>query len=92
VAIWRRDPLAAWRAAVLPVMLGMGAPVPLLSFIRLAGVLVRRPPIQPVAAHGRRRSAIVALVFVGQPISAAITGIYSSAIGLHHFPALERTP
>jgi NCS1 family nucleobase:cation symporter-1 len=83
------------RTAVLPVMLGMGAPVPLLSFIGLAGVLVLKSsdPAEWLRTVGGTAYAIVALVFVGAAnFGTAITGIYSSAIGLRNFAALERTP
>jgi nucleobase:cation symporter-1, NCS1 family len=83
------------RAAVLPVMLGMGAPVPLLSLIGLAGVLVLKSsdPAEWLRTVGGTAYAIVALLFVGAAnFGTAITGIYSSAIGLRNFAALERTP
>jgi NCS1 family nucleobase:cation symporter-1 len=83
------------RTAVLPVMLGMGAPVPLLSFIGLAGVLVLKSsdPAEWLRTVGGTTYAIVALVFVGAAnFGTAITGIYSSAIGLRNFAVLERTP
>ena len=83
------------RTAVLPVMLGMGAPVPLLSFIGLAGVLVLKTsdPAEWLRTVGGTTYAIVALLFVAAAnFGTAITGIYSSAIGLRNFPTLERTP
>ena len=83
------------RSVVLPVMLGMGAPVPLLSLIGLAGVLVLKTsdPAEWLRTVGGTTYAIVALAFVGSAnFGTAITGIYSSAIGLRNFAALERTP
>src|SRR5882757_7206551 len=83
------------RTAAVPVMLGMGAPVPLLSLIGLAGVLVLKAsdPAQWLRTVGGTRYAIVALLFVGAAnFGTAIAGIYSSAIGLRNFAALERTP
>jgi len=83
------------RTAVLPVMLGMGAPVPLLSFIGLAGVLVLKSsdPAEWLRTVGGTAYAIVALVFVGAAnFGTAIAGIYSSAIGLRNFATLERMP
>jgi len=83
------------RTAVLPVMLGMGAPVPMLSLIGLAGVLVLKTsdPAEWLRTVGGTTYAIVALVFVGSAnFGTAITGIYSSAIGLRNFTAFERTP
>jgi nucleobase:cation symporter-1, NCS1 family len=83
------------RTAVLPVMLGMGAPVPLLSLIGLAGVLVLKSsdPAEWLRTVGGTAYAIVALVFVGAAnFGTAIAGIYSSAIGLRNFAAVERMP
>jgi nucleobase:cation symporter-1, NCS1 family len=83
------------RRAVLPVMLGMGAPVPLLSLIGLAGVLVLKSsdPAEWLRTVGGTRYAIVALVFVGAAnFGTATAGIYSSAIGLRNFATMERMP
>jgi nucleobase:cation symporter-1, NCS1 family len=83
------------RTAVLPVMLGMGAPVPLLSLIGLAGVLVLKSsdPAQWLRGVGGATYAIIALTFVGTAnFGTAIAGIYSSAVGLRNFAAFERTP
>jgi nucleobase:cation symporter-1, NCS1 family len=83
------------RRAVLPVMLGMGAPVPLLSLIGLAGVLVLKSsdPAQWLRSVGGTLYAIVALVFVGAAnFGTATAGIYSSAIGLRNFASMERMP
>src|SRR5882762_2752252 len=75
------------RTAVLPVMLGMGAPVPLLSLIGLAGVLVLKTsdPAQWLRTVGGTPYAIVALLFVG-------AANFGTAIALRNFAALERTP
>jgi nucleobase:cation symporter-1, NCS1 family len=83
------------RTAVLPVMLGMGAPVPLLSLIGLAGVLVLKSsdPAQWLRTVGGTAYAILALVFVGAAnFGTATAGIYSSAIGLRNFALMERMP
>jgi nucleobase:cation symporter-1, NCS1 family len=83
------------RRAVLPVMLGMGAPVPLLSLIGLAGVLVLKSsdPAEWLRTVGGTRYAILALVFVGAAnFGTATAGIYSSAIGLRNFASMERMP
>jgi NCS1 family nucleobase:cation symporter-1 len=83
------------RRAVLPVMLGMGAPVPLLSLIGLAGVLVLKSsdPAEWLRTVGGSAYAILALVFVGAAnFGTATAGIYSSAIGLRNFAAMERMP
>lgn len=81
------------RAMVLPVMLGMGAPVPLLSLIGLAGVLVLKSsdPSLWLRTVGGPTYAIVSLAFVtAANFGTAIAGIYASTIGLRNFAALER--
>lgn len=81
------------RAVVLPVLLGMGAPVPLLSFIGLAGVLVLKSsdPSEWLRQVGGPVYAIVALAFVtAANFGTAIAGIFASAVGLRNFASLER--
>jgi nucleobase:cation symporter-1, NCS1 family len=81
------------RVAVVPVMLGMGAATALLSLIGIAGILVLKSsdPSQWLRSVGGPIYAIVALVFVSAAnFGTAITGIYSSAIGLRNFASLER--
>jgi NCS1 family nucleobase:cation symporter-1 len=81
------------RSVVLPVMLGMGAPVPLLSLIGLAGVLVLKSsdPSEWLRTVGGPGYAVVSLAFVtAANFGTAITGIYAAAIGLRNFAALER--
>ena len=81
------------RSVVLPVMLGMGAPVPLLSLIGLAGVLVLKSsdPSEWLRTVGGPGYAIVSLAFVtAANFGTAIAGIYASTIGLRNFASLER--
>ncbi|MBC8050333.1 MAG: cytosine permease [Chitinophagales bacterium] len=81
------------RSAALPVMLGMGAPVPLLSLIGLAGVLVLQSsdPAQWLRTVGGPTYGVIALLFVGAAnLGTTMAGIYASAIGLRHIPGLER--
>jgi NCS1 family nucleobase:cation symporter-1 len=83
------------RTAVVPVMLGMGAPVPLLSFIGIAGILVLKTsdPAQWLRTVGGPAYAFAALLFVGAAnCGTAVSGIYSSAIGLRNFAAAEKLP
>lgn len=80
------------RKIVLPVMLGMGAPVPLLSFIGLAGVLVLKSsdPAAWLRTVGGPTYGIVALCFVtAANFGTAIAGIYASALGLKNFRMLQ---
>jgi len=81
------------RSVAVPVMLGMGAPVPLLSLIGIAGVLVLKvsDPSEWLRTVGGPLYAVVALGFVAAAnLGTAIAGIYSSAVGLRNFAVLER--
>ncbi|HTV94614.1 MAG TPA: cytosine permease [Steroidobacteraceae bacterium] len=81
------------RTAVLPVMLGMCAPVPLLSLIGLAGVLVLKSsdPAEWLRTVGGPAYAIVSLAFVtAANFGTTTAGIYASAIGLRNFRALQQ--
>ena len=81
------------RSAALPIMLGMGAPVPLLSMIGIAGILVLKvsDPAEWLRTVGGLWYGIVALVFVAAAnLGTAIAGIYASAIGLRQMPGVER--
>jgi len=83
------------RTVAVPVMLGMGAPVPLLSLIGIAGILVLKSsdPSEWLRTVGGPLYAIIALAFVAAAnLGTAIAGIYASAIGLRNFSALERLP
>jgi len=81
------------RTVALPIMLGMGAPVPLLSMIGIAGILVLKvsDPAEWLRTVGGLGYGIVALVFVAAAnLGTAIVGIYASAIGLRQIPGCER--
>jgi NCS1 family nucleobase:cation symporter-1 len=81
------------RTAVVPVMLGMGAATALLSLIGIAGILVLKSsdPSEWLRTVGGPIYAVLALVFVSAAnFGTAITGIYSSAIGLRNFAAMQR--
>jgi nucleobase:cation symporter-1, NCS1 family len=81
------------RSAALPIMLGMGAPVPLLSMIGIAGILVLKvsDPAEWLRTVGGFGYGIVALVFVAAAnLGTAIAGIYASAIGLRQLPGVDR--
>jgi NCS1 family nucleobase:cation symporter-1 len=76
------------RKAVLPIMLGMGAPVPLLSLIGIAGILVLQvsDPSSWLRSIGGPVYGVVALLFVAAAnLGTATAGVYASAIGLRHF-------
>lgn len=79
----------------VPVMLGMGAPVPLLSMIGIAGELVLKSsdPATWMRTVGGHTYAIIALSFVtAANFGTAIAGVYASAIGLRNFRRLEKLP
>ncbi|MDR0808027.1 MAG: cytosine permease [Gemmobacter sp.] len=80
------------RTAAAPIMLGMGLPVPLLSAIGIAGILVLQvsDPAEWMRTVGGPIYGIIALLFVAAAnLGTAVAGIYSSSIGLRHFPALQ---
>jgi NCS1 family nucleobase:cation symporter-1 len=81
------------RSIVLPVMLGMAAPVPLLSLIGLAGSLVLKSsdPTEWLRVVGGPTYAIISLTFVtAANFGTTTAGIYASAIGLRNFAALQK--
>lgn len=83
------------RKIAVPVMLGMGAPVPLLSMIGIAGELVLKSsdPSTWLRTVGGHLYAVIALSFVtAANFGTAIAGVYASAIGLRNFRRLERLP
>jgi NCS1 family nucleobase:cation symporter-1 len=83
------------RTAAVPVMLGMGAPVPLLSMIGIAGVLVLKSsdPSNWLRTVGGPVYAVIALSFVAAAnLGTAIAGIYASAVGLRNFAKIEKLP
>ena len=80
------------RTAALPIMVGMGAPVPILSAIGIAGILVLQvsDPSEWMRSVGGPTYGIIALIFVAAAnLGTAVAGVYSSSIGLRHFPALQ---
>ena len=80
------------RAVVVPVLLGMGAPVPLLSLIGLAGALVLKSsdPSEWLRTVGGPTYAIISLGFVtAANFGTTTAGVYASAIGLRNFAVLR---
>ncbi len=83
------------RKIAVPVMVGMGLPVPLLSLIGVAGILVLKTsdPSSWLRNVGGHLYAVIALAFVAAAnFGTAIAGIYASAIGLRNFRRLEKLP
>lgn len=80
------------RKAALPIMLGMGAPVPLLSAIGIAGILVLQvsDPAAWLRQVGGPTYGIIALLFVAAAnLGTSVAGVYASSIGLRHVPAFS---
>ena len=80
------------RDTVVPVMLGMGSVVPLLSLIGIAGILALQvsDPAEWLRTVGGPTYAIIALAFVAAAnLGTAVAGVYASAIGLRHFHVFE---
>jgi NCS1 family nucleobase:cation symporter-1 len=83
------------RKAALPIMLGMGAPVPVLSMIGIAGILVLKvsDPAEWLRTVGGPAYGIFALIFVAAAnLGTAIAGIYASALGMRHLPGVDKLP
>jgi nucleobase:cation symporter-1, NCS1 family len=81
------------RVAVMPSMLGMGLPVPVLSIVGLAGILVLQTsdPAQWMTEVGGNALGAVALLFViAANFGTATAGIYASTVGLKAVPGLRR--
>jgi NCS1 family nucleobase:cation symporter-1 len=81
------------RVAVMPSMLGMGLPVPLLSIVGLAGILVLQTsdPAQWMTEVGGDALGAVALLFViAANFGTATAGIYASTVGLKSVPGLRK--
>lgn len=81
------------RTTAVPIMIGMGAPVPALSLIGIAGILALQisDPAEWLRSVGGPTYGIIALLFVAAAnLGTAVAGVYASAIGLRHFSALDR--
>jgi len=79
--------------ATLPSMLGMGLPVPILSVIGLAAILALEtsdPAAWLVELGGPFNGAIALLFVMAANFGTAVIGVYASAIGLKHIPAMGR--
>lgn len=79
--------------ATLPSMLGMGLPVPLISVIGLAAFLALgdSDPATWLASLGGPLFGSIALIFViAANLGTAVVGVYASAVGLRHLPAVSQ--
>lgn len=83
------------RVAVMPSMLGMGLPVPVLSVVGLAGILVLETsdPAQWLTKVGGDFFGALALLFViAANFGTATAGIYASTVGLKAVPGFRKVP
>lgn len=83
------------QVAVMPSMLGMGLPVPVLSVVGLAGILVLQTsdPAQWLTEVGGSFFGALALLFViAANLGTATAGIYASTVGLKAVPVMRRVP
>ncbi len=81
------------RAATLPMLLGLGLPVPVLSSVGLAAVLAIgvSDPAKWMTALGGPTYGAIALVFLALTnLGTALVGIFASAVGLRSVPFLAR--
>ncbi|MDH3474460.1 MAG: cytosine permease [Rhodospirillales bacterium] len=92
-AMVRESPNA--HTATLPSMLGMGLPVPILSIIGLAAILALEtsdPSAWLVELGGPVYGSIALLFVIAANFGTAVIGVYASAIGLKHIPAIGKMP
>lgn len=83
------------RVAMVPSMLGMGLPVPLLSFVGLAGILAigtSNPASWLTEVGGNLFGALALLFVIAANLGTATAGIYASTVGLKAVPALRSVP
>lgn len=81
--------------ATLPAMLGMGLPVPLLSVIGLAAILVLEtsdPSAWMVQLGGSVYGAIALIFVIAANLGTAIIGVYATAVGLKSVPGIGGLP
>lgn len=79
--------------AAAPSMLGMGLPVPILSFVGLAAILVLKTsdPAGWLATVGGPLYGLIALLFViAANLGTATAGIYASTVGIKAVPGLAK--
>lgn len=81
--------------AAMPAMLGMGLPVPLLSVIGLAAILVlgtSDPSAWMVQLGGTFYGAIALVFVIAANLGTAMIGVYATAVGLKSVPGIGRLP
>lgn len=81
--------------AAMPSMLGMGLPVPLLSVIGLAAILVLEtsdPSAWMVQLGGNFYGAIALVFVIAANLGTATIGVYATAVGLKSVPGIGRLP
>lgn len=81
--------------AAMPSMLGMGLPVPILSVIGLAAILVLEtsdPSAWMVQLGGTFYGAIALVFVIAANLGTAIIGVYATAVGLRSVPGVDKMP
>ena len=92
-AMVRQSPNA--HTATIPSMLGMGLPVPILSMIGLAAILVLQasdPSAWMVELGGPLYGAIALVFVIAANFGTVLAGIYATTVGLKQVPALANVP
>ena len=81
------------KVAVLPSMLGMGLPVPILSLVGVAGILVLEtsdPSVWLTQVGGNFFGALALLFVIAANLGTATAGIYASTVGLKAVPGFRK--
>jgi len=81
--------------AAAPSMLGMGLPVPILSFVGLAAILVLEtsdPSGWMIQVGGNLFGALALLFVMAANFGTATAGLYASTVGIKAVPKLGRIP
>lgn len=81
--------------AAAPSMLGMGLPVPILSFVGLSAILVlgtSDPSGWLTEVGGNFFGALALLFIIAANFGTAVAGLYASTVGIKAVPLLGRVP
>jgi NCS1 family nucleobase:cation symporter-1 len=81
--------------AAAPSMLGMGLPVPILSFVGLAAILVlgtSDPSGWLTEVGGSLFGALALLFIIAANFGTAVAGLYASTVGIKAVPLLHKVP
>jgi len=76
-----------------PSMLGMGLPVPILSFVGLASILalgISDPTAWLTEVGGQVSGAVALLFIITANLGTALAGLYAATVGIKAVPAFEK--